>query len=237
MTSLCVCSNLYAHTEHTSQELMRALSIWVRNWCLLWAYGSGTDAYAEHTGQELMRALIIRVRNWFVHWAHIWNLKRSLQNMLSIPIRNWCVPWAYAPGTDAYAEQTPKELMRALSVRVRNWCVSSACASEVKWCLAPKKIKIIRLYFSPKVTYPDRLYGVKTTKIQAIENLTLGHLWVGLDPPLFSLDSTFKLSSAVLYLRNISEKIIKQSYLILILIYAVYQKVQFVSLESTRSTP
>ncbi len=31
-------------------------------------------------------------------------------------------------------------------------------------------------YFSPKVTNPERLYGVKIVKIRAIENLTLGHL-------------------------------------------------------------
>ncbi len=155
---------------------MRTLSIRVRNWCLLWAYGSGTDACTEHTGQELMRALSIRVRNWFVHWAHIWNLKRSLQNMLSIRVRNWCVPWAYAAGTDAYPEHTPKEPMRALSVRVRNLCVSSACASEIKWCLASPKLKTISLYFSPKVTYPERLYDVKIVKIRAIEKLTPGHL-------------------------------------------------------------
>jgi hypothetical protein len=29
-TSLCICSGLYAYTEHTRQELMRALSIRIR---------------------------------------------------------------------------------------------------------------------------------------------------------------------------------------------------------------
>ncbi len=185
-----------AYCEHTGQELMRALSIRVRNWCVRWAYGSGTDACAEHTGQELMCALSIRVRNWCVHWVYetgtdsciertyeickgpfktCWAYA-SLKNMLSIRVRNWCVPWAYASGTDAYAEHTPKELIGAMRVCVRNWCVSSACASEIKWCLAPPKIKRISLYFSPKVTYPERLYGVKIMKIRAIENLTLGHL-------------------------------------------------------------
>ncbi len=67
----------------TGQELMRALSIRVRNRCVHWAYASGTNActgrspfiicwayasgagaYAEHTGRELMRALSVRVRNW-----------------------------------------------------------------------------------------------------------------------------------------------------------------------------
>jgi len=41
------------HAEHTCQELMRTLSIRVRNWC----DGSGTDAFAQC------------VRNWCVPWA------------------------------------------------------------------------------------------------------------------------------------------------------------------------
>ena len=81
---LCVCwayaSGTYAHAERARQELMRALSIRVRNWCVhwayasgtntcterspfktCWAYASGTDAYPEHTHQELMRMLSIRI--------------------------------------------------------------------------------------------------------------------------------------------------------------------------------
>ncbi len=40
--------------------------------------------------------------------------------------------------------------MRALSVRIRNWCARSACESEIKLCLAPPKVNVTRLYFSPK---------------------------------------------------------------------------------------
>jgi hypothetical protein len=47
-------------------------------------------------------------------------------------------------------ERARQELMRALSVRIRNWCARSACESEIKWCLAPPKVKVTRLYFSPK---------------------------------------------------------------------------------------
>ena len=43
--------------------------------------------------------------------------------------------------------------------------------------LAPPKVKVTSLYFSPKVTNPERLYGEKIMKIRAIENLTLGHLY------------------------------------------------------------
>jgi hypothetical protein len=40
----------------------------------------------------------------------------------------------------------------------------------------PPKVKVTSLYINPKVTDPERLYDVKLTKIQAIENLTNGHL-------------------------------------------------------------
>ncbi len=38
------------------------------------------------------------------------------------------------------------------------------------------KFKVTSLYFSPKVTNPERLYSKKIMKIRAMENLTLGHL-------------------------------------------------------------
>jgi hypothetical protein len=129
-----------ACTEHARQKLMRTLSIRVRNWCVHWVYASGT-----HTCSE-----------------------RIPFKMLSIHFRNWCLPWAYVSGTDAFAwsypsvsyvyaqhknknskfEKVPskhaehacQELMRALSLRIRNWCAGSACASEIKRCLAPSKI-------------------------------------------------------------------------------------------------
>jgi hypothetical protein len=52
--------------------------------------------------------------------------------------------------TDAYPEHTGQELM-----------------------LAPPKVKVTSLYFSPKVTNSERLNGVKIVTIRAIENLTL----------------------------------------------------------------
>ncbi len=150
------------------QELMHALSIWVRNWCMhwaymsgtnasterspfktCWAYTSGTDAYPEHTHHYLMRILSVSVK--------IPNLKRFPQNMLIMCIRNWWVHLAYASGTDACT-------------------VRSACASEIKWCLAAPKIKATSLYLSPKVTNPERLYGVKIMKIRAIKISHLGTL-------------------------------------------------------------
>jgi hypothetical protein len=39
-----------------------------------------------------------------------------------------------------------------------------------------QKVKVMCLYFSPKVTYPERLYGVKIMKIREIARLTFGHL-------------------------------------------------------------
>jgi hypothetical protein len=44
--------------------------------------------------------------------------------------------------------------------------------------ISPKN-KITSLYLIPKVTYPERLYGVKIMKILAIANLKLGHLDFG----------------------------------------------------------
>ncbi len=149
-----------ACTEHTHKELMLTVSIRVRNWCVRWAYGSGTVACTEHTSQELSTHMKFEK----VPSKHAEHMQQEF------------TPWAYASGNDAYTEHTLKELMHALSMRVRNWCLSSACASEIKWCLAPPKIKIVSLGFSPKVTYPERLFGVKIMKIRAIKNLTLGHL-------------------------------------------------------------
>ncbi len=68
-----------------------------------------------------------------------------------------------------------QELMRALNERVRNWC------------LAPPNVKVTRLYFSPKVTDPERLYGVKIMKIRAIEN----HPYLGtFNVVIYHLNST-----------------------------------------------
>ncbi len=116
------------------------LSKRISYWCVPWAYGSGTDAYPEqHMHQFLTRMLSISIKNS--------KFEKSLQNMLS-------------------NEHACKELMRALIVRVRNWCARSACASEIKWCLAPPKIKVTSFYFSPKVTYLERLsWKSKRTKI------------------------------------------------------------------------
>jgi hypothetical protein len=140
------CSELYAHADHAGQFLTCTLSVRIRNWCMRWAYKSGTGActehtdqvlmraqgavpskHAEHTQQELMRTLSIQVRNWCVHWAYASGTNactlhrvQSLQNMLSIRIRNGCVPWAYRSGTDACTEPTSQELMPTLSMRIRN---------------------------------------------------------------------------------------------------------------------
>ncbi len=85
------------HAERTLQELMRTLSVLVRNWCVPWAYSSGTDAYPERTRQELMRTL-------------------------SVLVRNWCVPWAYSSGTDGYPEHMQHHLtgMRTAQHRRKN---------------------------------------------------------------------------------------------------------------------
>ncbi len=139
---------------------MRMLSIRIRNWCVSWAYASGTDANAEHTRQELMRMLSISI---------------------SFPI--FQRPFVIEVPTN-HAEHMCKELVRMLCIRISSLRVCSACASETKCGLAPSKIKIIGLYFYHQITYPGRFYGVKIRKIRAMEYLTLGHLfaWWSKDP-------------------------------------------------------
>ncbi len=82
------------------------------------------------------------------------------QMFISMRVRNWWTHWAYESGTGACTEHVCQELVRTLSIRVRNWCLHWACVSGNKFV------------FKPKVTYPERLYGVKILKIRAIENLT-----------------------------------------------------------------
>ncbi len=53
----------FIYAQHARKELMHALSMCVKNWCVLWACTVGTDAYTEHTSQELVRALSIHIRN------------------------------------------------------------------------------------------------------------------------------------------------------------------------------
>jgi hypothetical protein len=141
-----------------------------------WANTTGSDEYPEHTGQELMYSLSIHIRNWcepwayavvsYVHAKHMHKnskFEKGLQNILTMRVRNWCMHLACMSGTDACTR-----------IHFRNWA-PSAWAWEIKWCLAPPKIKASSLYFSPKVTKTERLYGVKILKIRAMENLPLGH--------------------------------------------------------------
>ncbi len=90
------------HAEHTHQEEMRTLSIWVRNWCVPWAIASVPYAYAQH-----------QHKNSQFENVPFWNI-------LSMRARNWCVHWACASGTDECTERTHQELMRTLSIRIRN---------------------------------------------------------------------------------------------------------------------
>ncbi len=82
------------------------------------------------------------------------------------------------------------------------------------------KIKVLSLYFSPKVTYPERLYDVKIMKIRAIPNLYIM-------PKIFPLSRLFfhmllhrSASTAVYCIRwasfsrknvHVSEKITQRS--------------------------
>jgi hypothetical protein len=123
----------FDHYMHTSQELVRRLSMGVRNWCAPWAYASVPYAHAQHAHQ-------------FSHFSNIQHAYKELMRALSMCVRNWCVRcWAYESGTDAYtehsrqelicalsaapskhAEHTCQDLMCTLSIWIRNWCICSA---------------------------------------------------------------------------------------------------------------
>ncbi len=113
----------FVYPQHARKELMRTLSMCVRNWCVHWTCASGIHAYAEHTSQELVRALSIRIRS---------NARTE-----RIPFKK-C--WAYALGTDAYPEHTGRELMRMLIMRISSWHLCSACA-PVSYAYAQHKNK------------------------------------------------------------------------------------------------
>jgi hypothetical protein len=129
---------------------MRALSILVRNWSEHWVYASGINACTE------------RSAHCPVSSKHAEHKHQELMRTLSIRVRNWCVHWACTSGTDAYPERMHQflTLMLSISVKIPNW-------------KGPFKTCWTSLYFSPKVTYLERLYGIKIMKIRAIENLTL----------------------------------------------------------------
>jgi hypothetical protein len=139
---------------HTCQELVRTLSMRVRNWCTPWAYASVPYAHAQHAHQfshfsnihfvypqhackELMRALSMCVRNWCVRcWAYESGTEHTSQE-LSIRVRNW----AFASGTNLCTEL--QSLQNMLSINVRKLCVpwayesgTNAFAQRVRnWCV------------------------------------------------------------------------------------------------------
>ncbi len=138
----------FVYPQRARQELMRALSIRVR---------SGTSACTEHARQVPIHAQST------VPSKHAEHTHQKLIRTLNIRVRKWCVCWLYASGTDArpehtrkhknskfemipstHAEHARKELMSTLTRR-------SACASEIKWCLIPPKIKVTSLYLAPKL--------------------------------------------------------------------------------------
>ncbi len=70
---------------------------------------------------------------------------------------------------NAHARQ---ELMRTLSIRIFLMRMLSISVKIPNW-KGPFKTCWTSLYFSPKLIYLERLYGIKIMKIRAIENVTL----------------------------------------------------------------
>ncbi len=89
---LCACSDLYAHAEHTGQELMHTLSMCVRT-----IHITSSCACSAHTS-----VFLIFKFSFCIHSA--WN---------------GCMHWACISGTDSYTEHTQfRTLVRALRICV-----------------------------------------------------------------------------------------------------------------------
>jgi hypothetical protein len=140
-----------AYAEHTCQELMSALSISVRNWCVhcacasgtnvwtqhrpfktCWAYASGTNVYPERTSQELMCLLSIRVRNWCAPSAYA-----SVSNPYAQHRRKNSefekVPWNHA----AHTRKELYWIVAELAYAPGNDAHTQHVHQKIKWCLAP----------------------------------------------------------------------------------------------------
>ena len=92
---------------------MRMLSIRVRNWCVHWAYESGTGACTEHTHQVLMRAQsAFPEKN--AEYTH-----QELMRTLSIRVRNWCICSACTSVPDTYAQHAHQFLTHMLSIGIK----------------------------------------------------------------------------------------------------------------------
>ncbi len=125
-------------------ELMRTLSISIRNWSVRWAYESITGACTEHTRQELMHAVSA------VPSKHAENMHQELMHTLCIRVRNWCVCSAHMSGTGhnvsmcisfyPYTQHKHKNLnlkrslQNMLIIHIRNCWVHWVCASGTDVC-------------------------------------------------------------------------------------------------------
>ncbi len=74
----------FVYPQHSREELMHALSLRLRNWCVRWAYASGADECMEHRSPKLVRALSA------VPSKHADHTRQKPMCALSMHIRNWC---------------------------------------------------------------------------------------------------------------------------------------------------
>jgi hypothetical protein len=138
---LCACSACASLFLFFLMLILYTISICIRNWCVHWAYASGTNVctegtikfvkaptrHAEHMRQELMRTLSVCIRNWCYCWADASGTE--------------AYPWAYASVSYSYARYKCnnsnfflKFLQTMLSIWVRNWCMHWECASGTDAC-------------------------------------------------------------------------------------------------------
>jgi hypothetical protein len=101
------------------KELMCALNICLRNWCMRWAYMLETGVRFKHMCQELMRALNACMKFEKVPSKHADHTSQELMRTLSVCIRNWYVHWSYTSGTDVYPEHMHQFLTHLLSIGVK----------------------------------------------------------------------------------------------------------------------
>ncbi len=123
--------------QHARKELMRALSMRVRNWCAVpWAYTSGTDECMEHSSPKLVCALSA------VPSKHSEHTRQKLMCALSVRIRNWCVTCTYTSVSNSYSlhkSKTPnleRSLQNMLSLLLRNWYVHKCARQEMMHALS-----------------------------------------------------------------------------------------------------
>ncbi len=158
-----ICSDFYAHSEPTRQELMLRLSICVSSWYTPWALHQFLmrmlSMYISFPIFQMfilyMYTLSKEVRNWcicFDFYAHYEHTRQELMLTLSICASSWYTPWALhqflMPMISMYISFPIFQMfilyMYSLSKEVRTWCKRWAYASRNDACTDHKCQELVR---------------------------------------------------------------------------------------------